>query len=156
MPIFDKWKKKLHPRFGQHIRVKRKCGIGFFYHHGIYVSDSEVINFNGEPGKKSVGKSNIEEMKDALIVRSTIKEFLNGGILEVNTAKRKHTPQEIVNYARNSVGKRRGEYNLVTNNCEHFCNECCDGNHTSKWLWRYKSEFIFICKNKFKVYNFFN
>ena len=41
----EHWKTR-NPQQGDHIRVRRLGGL--YYHHGIYVSDEEVIAFAGD------------------------------------------------------------------------------------------------------------
>lgn len=115
------WSKE-KPCFGDHIRVCR----GYYYHHGIYVADDCVIHF---ASKNSVDRINPEEAK---IIISSLAEFLKNGLVEVRKysekeKESKRTPSEIVNYAFMQVDQRLGSYNLVTNNCEHFANECVFG-----------------------------
>lgn len=103
------------PEFSDHIRVNR----GLYYHHGIYVSDDVVIAFGST--------SNELNPNDARVIITSLDEFLKGGTLEVreytiDELKRKRSNIDIVNYAYTQLGK--GGYNLLTNNCEHFCNEC--------------------------------
>lgn len=115
------------PCFGDHIRVNR----GFYYHHGIYASDDCVIHFASIDNT-----SNIDPMK-AKIITTDLDLFLMGGILEVNVYGEnelieKRNPSEIINYALMRVGEGLGTYNLITNNCEHFANECVFGKKKSE------------------------
>lgn len=45
---------------------------------------------------------------------------------------KKFSPNETVRRARSQIGRRKGEYNLATNNCEHFARECKSGKSESK------------------------
>ena len=63
-----------------------------------------------------------------------LKTFLNGGVLEVRSFNQeelrlKRHPQDIINYAFSRVGE--GGYNLISNNCEHFANDCLFGKKKS-------------------------
>lgn len=129
---FDHWIKR-RPKAGDHIRVQRTIPYPPFvyYHHGIYVSDTEVINFNGEPGSKD-DKPLGEQMKAALIIVSTIEEFLAGGVVEVNATPGKNSPEQVIAKARRKIGTKLGTYGVLKNNCEHFCNECRNNSHESK------------------------
>lgn len=108
------------PMYGDQIRVNR----GFYYHHGIYVTDDCVINFaSNDPS----GELN---PKTARVIESTLKEFLKGGDLEVRSytneeLKTKRVPQDIVNCAFSHLGE--GGYDIINNNCEHFSNLCAFG-----------------------------
>ena len=115
------------PCYGDHIRVCR----GYYYHHGIYVSDDYVIHF--------ASKENVDRIdpKDAKIIITSLSEFLKDGILEVRVfnseeLSKKRSPSDIVNYAFMQVDKRLGTYNLISNNCEHFANECVFGQAVSE------------------------
>ena len=66
----------------------------------------------------------------ARIIVTSLKDFLNGGLMEVRCfnleeLKHKRSPQDIVNYAFSRVGE--GGYNIISNNCEHFANDCLFG-----------------------------
>ena len=120
LPILDVdigWSFKQAPKKGDHIRVKRQL----YYHHGIYVSDNEVIHFSGRNSDSILDWENCE------IIVTTLREFLNGGRLEVRRylkcEKCKINDEEyIVKKAKYYIGKKG--YNLFTNNCEHFANYC--------------------------------
>ena len=117
------WEVK-NPVFGDHIKVNR----GLYSHHGIYASDDCVIHFSTPDGV-----SELDHTKAKVIV-TNLKTFLNGGILEVRTfnskeLEYKRSPQDIINYAFSRLGE--GGYNLISNNCEHFANDCLFGKKTS-------------------------
>ena len=110
----------IEPSMGDVIRVS----LGTLYHFGIYVSDSEVIQFGLPPTRRIGPDSEVE------VLASDIDAFLAGGFLEVCEYDRKEkkklrSPEEIVNYARSKIGTRG--YNILYNNCEHFANECAFG-----------------------------
>lgn len=118
------WVKK-EPKYGDQIKVNR----GFYSHHGIYVQEDYVIHFAAKDANNELNP------ELARIIVTTFQEFLKGGVCEVREystleeAKRRK-PEEIVNYAMTCIGN--GGYNLVTNNCEHFSNECAFGEKTSE------------------------
>ena len=108
------------PVYGDHIRVNR----GIYSHHGIYASDDCVIHF------ASLIEGHETDPETAEVCVSDLKTFLKGDTLEVreyseSELETKRTPEEIVNYAFSMLGTKG--YNLVTNNCEHFANECVFG-----------------------------
>ena len=112
------------PIFGDHIKVNR----GLYSHHGIYVSDDYVIHF---APPMNLG---VIDAASAKIIITNLKDFLNGGLLEVrifsfDELKQKRNPQDVVNYAFSKVGE--GGYNIISNNCEHFANECLFGKKKS-------------------------
>ena len=107
------------PKKGTQIRVKRSN----FFHHGIYISDEEVIHFGS-------GNEINETYVNSYVQKTSLAEFLNGGLLEVRiyskTEKKKLKPiKKIIECARNNVGS--DGYKLLENNCEHFSNMCAFG-----------------------------
>ncbi len=108
---------------GDQIRVSR----GLYYHHGIYASDDEIYQFASPIGSEISSET-------AEVCITTLKQFLNGGVLEVRTytdseLKTKRTPDEIIEYAKSHLGEKG--YNVITNNCEHFSNRCAFGESKS-------------------------
>ena len=109
-----------NPVFGDHIRVNR----GLYSHHGIYANDDCVIHFAPPSNTGAIDASTAE------VVMTDLASFLNGGLLEVRVfdieeLKTKRNPQDIINYAFSRIGDKG--YNLISNNCEHFANECLFG-----------------------------
>ena len=118
------WKEKA-PSYGDQIRVNR----GLYFHHGIYVSDDEVIQYASPKGSEIIEDT-------ALIIKTSLAEFLKGGVLEVREytieeLKKKRSNEEIVDFARSMLGTGLGEYSIVNNNCEHFSNYCAFGEKKS-------------------------
>ena len=112
------------PMLSDHIRVNR----GLYYHHGIYVSDLEVIHFTGTDSDNIIGGDN-------KVIRSDLKTFLKHGVCETRKFHQHEkavlrSPNEIVRIAQQSLGQ--AGYDLIGNNCEHFCNKCLFGRHESK------------------------
>ena len=115
---------KIKPTYGCQIRVDR----GLYKHHGIYVSDDEVIHFASPNGSEISPQT-------AVVHKTTLENFLKGGELEVRTytdeeKKQVRTPEEIVDYANAHLGEKG--YNIVSNNCEHFSNRCAFGKSESE------------------------
>ena len=114
------------PKSGDMIRVK----AGTIHHYGVFVSDSEVIQFGLAPNARP-------ELKDSDIeVLSTdIDTFLQNQFLEVAEFDRKEkkthpTPDEVIAKARARMGERG--YHIIYNNCENFAYECVTGKHYSE------------------------
>ena len=110
------WETK-KPIYGDHIRVNR----GFYAHHGIYAADDCVIHF------ASLNQLNRLDPASARIIVTSLEDFLQGGCLEVacyNSVEqeKRRTRTQIVNQALLKVGECG--YDLISNNCEHFANEC--------------------------------
>lgn len=119
------WVQK-NPVMGDHIRVKRMHGI--YTHHGIYVSDNEVIHFTG------TDDDSIMDSSKNRVISSDLNFFLKGGELEVKEYTDEefqdlYAPDQIVAYARSCLGD--GDYNVIFNNCEHFANVCTLGRFRS-------------------------
>ena len=119
------WVQK-NPIMGDHIRVKRMHGI--YTHHGIYVSDNEVIHFTG------TDDDSIMDSSKNRVISSDLNFFLKGGELEVKEYTDEefqdlYAPDQIVAYARSCLGD--GDYNVLFNNCEHFANVCTLGRFRS-------------------------
>ena len=109
------------PEYGDQIRVNR----GLYFHHGIYVSDNEVIQYASPKGSEISPAT-------ALIIKTSLNQFLNGGEVEVRVysseeLKKVRSKEEIVKFAESKLGTGLGEYNLISNNCEHFSNYCAFG-----------------------------
>lgn len=103
---------------GDHIWVIRPLK---YTHHGIDCGDGTVIHFTGEPGKKS----------DAAVARTPLAEFaLDSVVHQREYSNRKDEPDVVVGRAESKLGSR--DYNLVTNNCEHFATWCCTGRIASQ------------------------
>lgn len=118
------------PKPGDHIRVRR---MNIYSHHGIYVSDNEVIHFTGKDDDSVLDWSECE------VIVTDLKQFLRGGILEVKVYNNDeyndlYPIYSIISYARACVGDKG--YNLVFNNCEHFANVCTLGRFRSKQVER--------------------
>lgn len=119
------WTEKT-PIFGDMIRVK----VQFYHHYGIFVSESEVIQF-GLPDDPMRSADQIR------VLATDVMTFLQGGDLEVmvpdrEARKKMRSPEQIVALARQRIGE--GGYNILHNNCEHFANECVFGEKHSGFL----------------------
>lgn len=119
------WEHK-HPITGDHIRVNRS---GIYNHHGIYVSDDEVIHFTGQEDDSVLDWSKCE------VISTNLATFLKDGSVEVkiytdNEREDLYPVESIISYARACLGDKG--YNLVFNNCEHFANVCTLGRFRSR------------------------
>jgi len=128
--IKENWVQK-QPQKGDHIRVKRIGGL--YAHHGVYVSDDEVIHFTGQDDDSILDWSKCE------VIKTDLATFLKGGILEVKEYTDEefqdlYSPEQIVIYARSCLGDKG--YNLAFNNCEHFANVCTLGRFRSQQVER--------------------
>lgn len=91
---------------------------GFYYHYGVYVGRGRVVHF------AAIGKNELDPAT-ADIVETTFVKFAKGDPVAVDTQeKATFESEEIVRRAQSAVHTKKGTYNLVTNNCEHFANWC--------------------------------
>ena len=116
------WTQK-EPVYGDMIRVKVK----FYYHYGIYADDSTVIQF-GLPDNSNTPPDEIK------VMITDINTFANGSFIETfeldhSEKKSRRTPESTVELALSRVGEKG--YNILSNNCEHFTNECVFGEKRS-------------------------
>lgn len=120
------------PQRGDHIRVQRMEGL--YAHHGVYVSDREVIHFTG------ADDDSILDWDKPEVISTDLAAFLKDGVLEVKEYTDEefadlYSPEQIVNYARACLGDKG--YNLIFNNCEHFANVCTLGRFRSNQVDRF-------------------
>ena len=104
--------------------------VQFYHHYGIFVSESEVIQF-GLPNDP------LQSARQIRVLSTDVLTFLQGGDLEVmvpdrSTRKQMRTPEQIVAIARQRIGE--GGYDILHNNCEHFANDCVFGQPHSSFL----------------------
>lgn len=116
-----KWNLK-SPERGDIVRIK----TGNIYHYGIFVSNSEIIQFGLAPiARPGVPDCDIE------VCASDIITFACGNRVEVGEcenpteASKRRTPEQTVKSAREGLGQKG--YNLIHNNCEHFAYLCAMG-----------------------------
>lgn len=125
------WEAKT-PCFGDMIRTK----VQFYHHYGIFVSETEVIQF-GLPNDPLRASDEIR------VLSTDVYTFLQGGEIEVmvpdkTTRKQMRTPEQIVAIARERIGE--GGYDILHNNCEHFASDCVFGQPSSSFLQNVRSK----------------
>lgn len=99
--------------------VRRKAGFPY-KHFGIYLGDGSVIHFAGEPGAYRERKAGIQRTAVAGFARGSKRLWLEpeeGGVV--------FSPGITIARALTRVGT--GDYDLLTNNCEHFVWWCLTG-----------------------------
>ena len=94
---------------------------GVYEHHGIDCGDGTVIHYH---------KGN-----DAVITRTTMEAFARGTPVYVKQQPIAFIPDVVIERAESRLGER--QYNLLTNNCEHFANWCKTGRNESGQLTNY-------------------
>ncbi len=97
---------------GTHLVTPRRS----YTHHGIYCGAERVVHYAGLCRHRIRGP--IEEV--------AVADFSHGGPLAyVPRPLARYQGRAVVVRARSRIGE--DAYDLLTNNCEHFCNWCLDG-----------------------------
>jgi hypothetical protein len=100
---------------GTHLIVCRRA----YSHHGIYLGDGRVVHYAGRI-----------KYPQGLIEEISVAEFSEGRAFRaVILQTGRFNGNEVVRRARSRLGERR--YDLLRNNCEHFCNWCRLGENRS-------------------------
>ena len=106
---------------GTHLMVYRRG----YTHHGIYLGGGRVVHYAGRI-----------KYPRGLVEETSLAEFAEGRALRAEKRPAvRFDGDEIVRRARSRLGERR--YDLLRNNCEHFCNWCRLGENRSfqvEWL----------------------
>jgi hypothetical protein len=104
------------PPLGAHIVTPRRG----YTHHGIYVGLGMVVQYGGLC--RGLRRGPVEEV--------ALSKFAQGRPIYL---RREQSPwfdrYEVVRRARLRLGENC--YNVLTNNCEHFCEWCVHGEHRS-------------------------
>ncbi|ESE40319.1 lecithin retinol acyltransferase family protein [Shewanella decolorationis] len=99
---------RFHP--GDHL-VTNIDPLGLTEHHGLYVGHGNVIHLS----------------KQGIIEEIDLQQFAGGHKIRVK--KSSLFPHQAIEQARSQLG--HSPYDVATNNCEHFVNECLAGSSTS-------------------------
>jgi hypothetical protein len=104
------------PPVGAHVVTQRRG----YTHHGIYVGVSQVVHYAGLA--RGLRRGPVEEI--------SLSSFAAGHAVGVMASvQQKFDAREVVRRARSRLGEDR--YRLLTNNCEHFCEWCLQGERRS-------------------------
>ena len=104
------------PPPGSHLVTPRRG----YLHHGIYVGDGKVVHYAGLAC--GLHRGPVEEVP--------LDRFAHGRPVWVKShAASNFECQDVIERARSRVGENC--YQLLTNNCEHFCEWCLRGEHRS-------------------------
>jgi hypothetical protein len=113
---YQQQKNVKNPFSGAAIFVNR----GLYKHFGIYINDNRIIHFAPDNGYE-------KDQRNAYIHVSNLEDFQKNGTIEIDTARAKCSPKEVIARAEHCLGRGKGYYNLVFNNCEHFVRRCQTG-----------------------------
>ena len=119
---------------GDHIKTK----IDSVFHHGVYVSNDEVIHFCSNE-QFSILSNDLE------VKATTIAQFANGNRIEKVECKNRFNSQKSINIARAKIGN--SDYDIIFNNCEHFVNSCITGKKESYEMNSLKEKELNIRRN---------
>ena len=133
-------------KYGDMIRIS----LGGFYHYGIFVSESEILQFGLPPIEGLLNR----KVDNITVCVTDIDAFSAGNIVEVATVEKgdklkRLPPKKTVARAKERIGE--GNYNLLHNNCEHFARYCYFGEKRceqteiliSDWQKKFKSDVYF-------------
>ena len=122
---------------GDHLKILR---YGFYYHHAIDLGDGNVIQYRGEPF------SNNKILAEIAI--DPIEKFIkyNDSKIEIVEYDKCFSVKKVIDRAMSRLGEKK--YNVLTNNCEHFCVWCKTGKHYSQQTDEILSEISSILKKK--------
>ena len=110
---------------GTHIQTPRKIqGFEAYTHHGIYIGCGMVIHYSGFHQAGKAGKVEYIEY-DEFCADNQAEVYKHTYSLKGNSFPK----AEVIQRARSRLGE--DEYDLLLNNCEHFCNWCTHGDHHS-------------------------
>lgn len=100
---------------------------GVYEHYGIYIGVGKVIHFSASSGAET-------NANEADIIETSLSFFWKDSdrICVLADLENKPLPaEEIVQRAKSKLGKCKGSYDLVHNNCEHFAYWCRYGEKKS-------------------------
>lgn len=102
---------------GAHLITPRR----WYVHHGIYVGDDKVVHYQGY--SRSGRKSSVAVV--------SLEGFSRGEPVHLCTDGRAaYSSLEIVDRAMSRIGE--DAYDILSNNCEHFCLWCLAGSAQSR------------------------
>jgi Lecithin retinol acyltransferase/PspA/IM30 family len=91
---------------------------GVYEHHGIDCGDGTVIHYR--------------KTDTATIARTSLDYFAQGNPIFVKRFATAYIPDVVVQRAESRLGEQ--QYNLISNNCEHFATWCKTGRNVSEQL----------------------
>jgi len=116
---------RMDPPFspGTHVVTARTL----YAHHGIYLGNGRVVHYAGLCNGWQSGP--VEEV--------SLEQFANGErVLAIKHSSNAFSDSEVVARARSRLGENM--YDILRNNCEHFCEWCVTGRKRSwqvrKWM----------------------
>ena len=117
--IHNKYTTKTY-KLGDHLFFDKAFDTPGFSHHGVYCGYNKVIHFWAPSSEKNKDSASVQYMN--------IKDFeklarqRGSRVYVVDHGDERVPRRESVKRARQELGY--GNYNALTNNCEHFVNHC--------------------------------
>jgi hypothetical protein len=93
------------PPLGSHLVTSRT----FYSHHGIYAGAGRVIHYAGL----------VHGLQSGAVEEVSLEHFAHGHAIRLRHDGRRFDRREVVERARSRLGEHR--YDILRNNCEHFC-----------------------------------
>lgn len=116
----------IEPTIGSHLITPRTA----YTHHGIYVGNGNVIHYSGLAENLSFNSGVIE--------RTSLEAFSAGNGFTTKTyINPRFSGQAIVDRAYSRLGE--DQYDILLNNCEHFCEWCINDRHRSEQIEQVKT-----------------
>jgi len=111
-------------QIGSVIYVKNYfVGFPTYKHYGVYIGDNKVAHFAPLEGQEI-------SFENGIIHETTLENFLRDRALRVDLdVEAIFSEREIIHRALSRLGEKN--YNLLTNNCEHYARWCVTGNSIS-------------------------
>jgi len=103
------------PSVAAHLLTSRSL----YTHHGLYVGGNRVIHYAGFC--EGLHRGPVEEV--------SLQRFAHGRAVRVRDERPRFAREEVLRRARQRLGERR--YQVLSNNCEHFCEWCLHGESRS-------------------------
>ncbi|MDR2198202.1 MAG: lecithin retinol acyltransferase family protein [Deltaproteobacteria bacterium] len=104
------------PKYDVHLADHLAVDRGDYDHHGIYAGKNMVIHYTELTEGDNKG----------IVGITSLEEFLDGSrtLNKVIHENPKFEPDIVIKRAKSRIGE--ADYNLIFNNCEHFCNWCIE------------------------------
>ena len=97
----------------------------FYMHHGIHLGGGKIAHYSGFSSSFKAGPIEVTDLDS----------FANGKPVWACQESREYSADEIVKRARSRVGET--QYRVLSNNCEHFCSWCINGESYSAQISAY-------------------
>ena len=88
---------------------------GLYLHHGIHLGGGKIAHYSGFSSSFRAGPIEVTDLES----------FASGKPVWVCQESRQYGAAEIVKRAQSRVGE--SQYSVLSNNCEHFCSWCING-----------------------------